>query len=113
MTEGDDSPGVLLVRFQPSSGAAGGHWRSNLQPTDSAAPSAPHRQRQSPRSLAGCDHLGERQDRPPITSRAIGVQLVAAGVQASDAAEVDHGPRVLRSEAHRASHTDACGNSSN
>jgi hypothetical protein len=41
------------------------------------------------------------------------VQLVVAGVQASDAAQIDHGLRVLRSEAHRASHTAACGNSSN
>jgi hypothetical protein len=73
MTEGGHSPGVLLVRFHPSSGAAGGHGRTNLQPTDSTAPSAPNREWQAPRSPTGRDQFGQRQHSPAVARRAVGV----------------------------------------
>ena len=79
------------------------HGRAHLEASDRTTPLAPDRDRQPARSLTGSDHLGQRQHGPPVARRAVGVQLMVPGVQASDAAQIDHGPRVLRSEAHRAS----------
>ncbi len=56
------------------------HRRVYLQPSDFAAPSTPDHERQPSGTLAGGDHFRERLSYPPITTRAVGVQLVAAGV---------------------------------
>ena len=49
-------------------------------------------------------HFGERQRGPAVARWAVGVELVVAGVQARDAAEVDHGLRIAPRRAHPASH---------
>ncbi len=41
--------------------------------------------------MAVADHAGEIQHHPAVALPAVAVQLMVMGVQAGDAAEVDHG----------------------
>jgi len=66
------------------------HRRPNLQSTDRTAPSAPDRERQSARSLAGGDHLGERQHGPATTPRTVRGQSVCVFEEARDGAAINH-----------------------
>lgn len=55
--------------------------------------------------MAGSYEMGERQYAPAMALRAVGRELVAVLVQASEGAEVDHRPSGARSEAQFASRT--------
>ena len=85
MIEGGHSPDVMLVRFHPSSGAAGGHWRTNLQPTDGTALMAAHRDRQPSITVPGINQLGKRRYHPSVAVLAVGRELVVALMQPGNA----------------------------
>ena len=100
MIEGGHSPDVMLVRFHPSSGAAGGHWRTNLQPADGTALMAAHPDRQSPRPMTGGNQLSKRQHFPSVAALAIGRELVAVFIQSVNASQIDHGSTLRGGGAH-------------
>jgi hypothetical protein len=50
--------------------------------------------------MTGGDHVGKRQRGPSVATWAVGVELMVVGVQAGDAAEVDHEVRIDTRQAH-------------
>ena len=100
MIEGGHSPDVMLVRFHPSSGAAGGHWRTNLQPADGTALMAAHRDRQPSITVTGGNQLGKRQYYPSVAADAVARELVAVLVQSGNTSQIDHGATLRGGGAH-------------
>ena len=78
------------MRFHPSTGAARGRRRADLQASGFAAIAATHVDRQALRTSSLTDPLGEWQRCPAAAPQAMGVQFVVVRVQTSDVAEVDH-----------------------
>jgi len=74
----------------PSGARSRRHRRSDLQGPCGATPTAAHRQRQPPRTLALAHHRAQVYLRPPVAAQAVCEQLVLVLVQAGDAAEVDY-----------------------
>ena len=100
MTEGGLSPGVLLVRFHPSSGAAGGHWRTNLQPADGTALMAAHRDRQPSITVPGINHRSQVEQCPAVAADAVARELVAVLMQSGDVSQINHGTTLRGGGAH-------------
>jgi hypothetical protein len=55
---------------------------------------ASRRQRESAITETSADHCVEVEQRPAVAAGAVDVQLVVVGVEAGEAAEVDHGRSV-------------------
>lgn len=85
-------PGFLLLRLHPpdAAGIECRPRRAHLQLSDLAAIRAARPDRQPALAVAGGNEIGERQNAPAPTARAVGVQLVLVVVHAGECSHVGH-----------------------